>query len=121
MDILPMLIQALAVSALSITIARAKIMAPLRERSKGKLRELLHCPYCLSHWVSFGIVGVVDIPHMGNTPYVDYPLYAFGLIGLSALITGGIFRLLLWQESRIEDLEKDLVRSNEIIRGLTEK
>lgn len=104
--------QALAISAFSITVTRAKVLARLRENTTGKVRDLLHCPYCISHWCAFILLMLVNVPELSMYRVSDYILYAFCLVGISAIITGSIFRLLLWQESRIEDLELALNTAN---------
>ncbi|MFT3766001.1 MAG: hypothetical protein QM820_10855 [Minicystis sp.] len=45
--------------ALSHTIARERIFAPLRERLGGMntwAGYLVSCPYCVSHWIAFIVV-----------------------------------------------------------------
>ncbi len=58
------IIVALAVASSSVTITRSSVFKPLRDKFDWKL---LHCPYCLSHWIAapfawmFGIVGVFAV------------------------------------------------------------
>src|SRR5262249_13456834 len=78
---------ALAVSAFSITVTRAKVMEPLRKKTKGKVRDLLHCPYCISHWASFFALAFVNVPVISSSRVFDYAVFAFSIVGLSALIT----------------------------------
>jgi type VI protein secretion system component VasK len=75
-------VRLLAVSAvvmgISHTIARERIFLPLRERLGGGGKErwlgsLVSCPYCVSHWVAFVLVPLMDV----------YPLrtpHAWGLL-----------------------------------------
>lgn len=132
MDVAVVVSQALAIAAFSITLTRAKVMAPLRERSRGKLRDLLHCPYCISHWAALAITALTYEPLTYAAPLIpqmlgtglrfgDYVIYGFALVGLSALIIGAIFRLLLWQENRIEDLERDLNKAKAVLATLAEE
>ena len=49
-----LILLALAVSAASVTITLSAIFRPLRGIVDVKI---LHCPYCLSHWLAIGAVG----------------------------------------------------------------
>ena len=61
-------ITGLAVSAISTTVTKALVFKPLRDRFKysegdefkPSLFMLVHCPYCLSHWVTFGLVLAIS-------------------------------------------------------------
>lgn len=67
----------LAVTAVSYTITRASIFENFRqfvEDRSEKLGELFRCPYCLSHWVTFGAAIA-----LGGTPAVDTGNWVVGL------------------------------------------
>jgi hypothetical protein len=85
-------IQALAVAAITLTITRGSIFAPLRRWLAGRvydtqvnvkrnemLFDLFTCPYCTAHWVSF----VVVLPWHGF-------LQAFAVIALASAFMGVI-------------------------------
>ena len=50
---------ALAVSAASVTITLSAAFRPIRDAVSRRAVAwgILHCPYCLSHWLSFAAVG----------------------------------------------------------------
>ncbi len=87
-------IVSLAVATVSLTMTRAVITKPLREwiKSKSKwLGELFSCPYCFSHWVSFGAVLVVR-PTLTATWYpVDLLISALAITALASMLCGLIF------------------------------
>jgi hypothetical protein len=60
--------------------------------------DLIHCPYCTSHWVGFFLM-VIFHPRMvvsGNI-FFDYIATTFALIFLIALSAGTVFKL-FWRE-----------------------
>lgn len=67
----------LAVMCIANTISRERIFKPVRDKLGGKdtwAGYLISCPYCLSHWLAFGMVPLFDmriltIPH-------DWPVAA---------------------------------------------
>jgi hypothetical protein len=95
---------AFAVAALSITIARSSFTNWLRDILDKRIPiigKLLSCPYCVSHWVAFGISFWMFYP--------EWPLLlfaTFALVGASALIIGVIMRLFLSHEDEIEHLRR---------------
>ena len=57
-----LLIIALCVAAISFTISTTSMFKWLRELVSPihyKIEELIHCPYCLSHWITFIILLIV--------------------------------------------------------------
>lgn len=56
MEATTLLLLALAVSSASFTISTTSIFKGFREKVSSyhhKLEELIHCPWCLSHWITF--------------------------------------------------------------------
>ncbi len=57
MNYLQLIIISLAVASISFTISKSSIFKPVRLficKHSSFLGELFSCPYCISHWVSFG-------------------------------------------------------------------
>ncbi len=93
------LVLSVVVWAVSTTIARARVLRPLRlwvKRRSDYLGEGLSCQYCVSHWVAF-LVTLLFQPRLLPAavwpasqpwllPLADYFASAFAIIGLSALI-----------------------------------
>lgn len=87
---------ALAVSALSMTLTKAKVFKGTREWIKDRstwLGGLITCPYCTSHWFAFGAV-VVYRPRIvdSGTPVLDLAVTAFAVVALAAFSSGLIYR-----------------------------
>jgi hypothetical protein len=97
---------AFAVAALSITIARSSFTNWLRDMLDDRvpiIGKLLSCPYCVSHWVAFGVSFWMFYP---NWPLLLFSTFA--LVGASAVTIGVIMRLFLFHEDEIEHLRKVL-------------
>lgn len=63
-ELLELLLVSAVVMGLSHTIAKERIFAPLRDRLGGKetwLGYLVSCPYCVSHWLAFVAVPLMDL------------------------------------------------------------
>jgi len=59
-DYLDALAISLAVATASMTLTKAKIFDSLRQGVAHRspwLGELIHCPYCASHWISLALVA----------------------------------------------------------------
>lgn len=105
---------ALAVSAFSLTVTRAKVTGSFRDRMAKKNKffgDLVSCPYCFSHWVA--AVGVIlwqpRTTEIALWPWLlwplDYVLSAFVIIGIAALISGttlALFGKEVASEKRVE-------------------
>ena len=91
-----MLYLALATAAISLTISKTRAFATVREAIMARndwLGHFVGCPYCVSHWVSFGfVVFYRDALPVG-------PITAlFAIVGASALVCGVLMNL-IWGES----------------------
>lgn len=90
MGALTFLIVGLAVYRVTRLIIADKITQPLRERTvdklpeASKLRELFHCPFCISIYVAFFAFGCWEL-NATATLWVSTPLAL-------AAVTGLIFR-----------------------------
>jgi hypothetical protein len=95
-DLISLFVLSLAVAALSLTLTKAKVSAPARRWIKKKsywLGELASCPYCMSHWLSFGMVAAFRpvIAHSGFF-LLDLFVSAFAIVAIAAMAVGLIFK-----------------------------
>lgn len=78
----------LAVAAISYTVSFTSIFAGLREKVERHtpFGELIHCPYCLSHYVAFIIMLFIDpfFDFCAN-PVINFIISWFAVIGGVAL------------------------------------
>ena len=91
-----LIVAALAVSAVSLTMTKARLTRPLRQSVGSRsawLGELFDCPYCFSHWVSFAAVAVAR-PVVTSTGLllIDLLISAFAVIALAAMFSGLVYR-----------------------------
>lgn len=84
----------LAVATVSLTMTRAVISKPFRTWLKSKNKwfgELFSCPYCFSHWVSFGAILAVR-PTLTDSWYpVDLLISALAVTAIASMWCGLIF------------------------------
>lgn len=81
------------------------------------LAQLVSCPYCLSHWVAAAFVIPLGLNPLSDAGwFVGYSVSIFAVVGMSALITGAVLRLLLMQESEIRALEGALNDAKKTIK-----
>jgi hypothetical protein len=78
----------LATAAISLTITRARIFEEVRvgiDSVSEWLGDLIHCPYCTSHWIAFAFC-VWYKPRVLQSDWVimDVTLSAFAIIAISA-------------------------------------
>lgn len=87
------LILSFVISSISFTISTTSMFTWLREILSSvheKLEELIHCPWCLSHWVI--IVMFVLLSSLGVQPYnvsgnyfLDFIITGFAMTFVSGL------------------------------------
>ena len=99
-----MFVLAMAVGAVSMTAAKAKVFRPWRlwvARHSKFFGDLVACPYCTSHWASmFAVAWFQPRLTASNWPYfgpvlntvVDLVVSIFALVALSAFWCGVIFK-----------------------------
>lgn len=90
MHIIQLFLISLAISAISYTISRTEIFKPIRKLICSRLNwlgKLISCPYCLSHWVSFGMIF-----YFYKTISFEVFILTFAMVALSAIWTGMISR-----------------------------
>ena len=95
-ELIKVVILAMAVSPASLTITKTKVFKPFREAVAKRsywLGELFSCPYCLSHWLSFGAVALFKpvVVSCGFFFLVDYAVSAFIIVGVAGLLSGAIY------------------------------
>ncbi len=93
-QLLEILFIGLAVASLSMTVAKSNVTERVRKqvsRLGHWASELIHCPYCLSHWFAFVLVWW----RIGGCPGDVFVLTVFGVVTISSLASLGIARLFL--------------------------
>lgn len=90
MNILTLLLLAAAVSSIAFTITTTGIFLWFRELVSPihhKIEELVHCPWCLGHWITFVILLLPGIKFYQFTEIVwmNFFITAFSIMGLSGL------------------------------------
>ena len=100
---------ALAAASVTLTISRSSLFREARLWVLGQskwLGLLFKCPYCMGHWVSFGLMLVYHpkLFDSGCLP-IDYLATAFALITLNTIICDVIMYLMPFapDEGRVED------------------
>ncbi len=87
---------ALAVSACSMTLTKAKVFKGAREwvgTWSRWLYGLATCPYCMSHWLAFAAVAAYrPRPVRSGVLLLDLAVAAFAIIALAAFSSGVIYR-----------------------------
>ena len=82
---------ALMVASVSFTITTTSIFKWFRELVSpihGKIEELIHCPYCLGHWITFAVLFFIYDYSVSPAFF----LQAFAVMGLVAIFHYVILR-----------------------------
>lgn len=85
------LMLALATSAISVTIARSKFFASMRDWIADRniwFGNLVSCHYCTSHWVAISLVAIYEPRILNGYWLCDLFVSTFAIIALSAVISG---------------------------------
>lgn len=93
---------ALATAAISVTISKARIFASAREWIASRntwLGELVSCSYCTSHWVAIALVAIYRPVLIPQWFIVDLIVSVFGMVAISAVISGVIIKLNPFRDS----------------------
>jgi hypothetical protein len=85
------IISAFVVSCISFTITWTSIFRPIREKIGSwhpKLDELMHCPWCFSHYVAFIMVytSELEVPIVSDIAFYQFMFTSFAIIGISGVI-----------------------------------
>lgn len=87
---------ALAVASVTITLTRSTLFEPLRawvDNRSELLGELIYCPYCTSHYISFVAVLLFQpVVATSGVHVFDLIASAFAMITFSALFCGLILK-----------------------------
>jgi len=113
---LTLIILSFATAAISMTVSKAKVSAPVRSWVASKsvwLGKMLDCPYCVSHWIALGLFLINPVPF---NPFISI----FAIIALATIIEGTMLRLLFVQENQIDDLKEALADAHDVIKELIE-
>lgn len=90
-----LLFLALATSAASMTVSKAKVFKGIRAWLRGAwpwLGELVSCPYCTSHWVAVVMVAIWrPRPMDSGLMLLDLAASALAIVTLAAGFSGLIF------------------------------
>jgi len=90
------IVLAFAAAAISTTITKAFIFAPMREwifKRNEWFGELFSCPYCMSHWVGFVLVAIYRPILVEMCFVIDLLISVFVLVAISAIVSGLILKL----------------------------
>ena len=93
---------ALAGSTISMTLTKAMIFKPLRDKIKSKsdfFGDLFTCPYCMSHWVNLLLLELTQPSLLSLFPRIIIPgvnhvLVWLALVAISAYGSGLIYKAL---------------------------
>ena len=96
-NLLTLAFLALAVSVVSLTVAKTRAFSVIRERTSAKsewLGYLFSCPYCLSHWISFLVVVVYrPITVSSGMLLADLAVSAFVIVALATMSSWVIYHV----------------------------
>jgi hypothetical protein len=110
MEWLTLLALGVAAGAISFTITKTHITEPIRTHLKLRQWDMLHylfsCPYCMSHWVSLGLVI------FAGPGLLHWAIETMVLVGLAGFVSGGLMRAFYIQEQENAELQRQL---NELI------
>lgn len=88
-----LILLALCLSTVTFTISSTGIFEPVRKllsKIHLKVEELIHCPFCLSHWVviffSFFFYNAIEPEPILGIYWFDFIVNAFAIICISAVI-----------------------------------
>lgn len=94
-ELITTVVLGIAIGAVSFTIARTKITQPLRAKIAGKntwLGNLVGCPYCVSHWLSFAAAGLYRPRIVDLWLPLDVLVAAMVMVAISAFTWGLIHK-----------------------------
>ena len=91
-----------AVGAASMTVSKAKLFRPVRSFTRRKSKpvaELVQCPYCTSHWLSF-LLTALYLPRAASPWWVlAWFVSAMAIVALSSVTC----KLIDWTYSFSDD------------------
>jgi hypothetical protein len=94
-SIIGMIVVAMAVATISMTLSKGKVFIGLREWIDNRsdfFGDLIHCPYCTSHWVAFFACLVFQPILITSGIWIfDIILSAFAVTMMASVFSGLIF------------------------------
>jgi hypothetical protein len=104
-------ILAVAVAAVSMTVARAKVSKGFRDWVASKstwLGDLFNCPYCISHWITFAAVAWYR-PRVVTSGFIlfDWIVSVFLIVAMASLVSGVIRLASFPNDGGYAEKEKD--------------
>ena len=90
-DVLRLLVLALATSAISVTITRSGVFLGFRNfvaKHSSWFGDLVHCPYCISHWVSLVLLWWYGLRILPETHWlVNLLVSALAVVAIASFFT----------------------------------
>lgn len=132
--IVSLVVLACSVSAVSLTITKAKVFEWLRNvMAKWKYPgELFKCSYCMSHWVSFILVAVYR-PVVIRSPFwiLDLAVSAFMVVSMATMISWLVYNaykkldvesaLILQLRQALQKAQEKIVEQDRLLKADREK
>ena len=96
MEIISLIFLSLMVSVISLTITKARIFYALRKKVDEKnkwLGDLIHCPYCTSHWIAlFVVINYHPTVINSGNAIKDGLVSVFSIVAFSTIFSWIIYR-----------------------------
>lgn len=90
------IVLAFAVSAISMTLSKARIFKAIRQAINARnqwLGELVNCPYCTIHWIAFAAIALYrPVLVVSGLWILDLFVSAFVVIAVASVVAGWIFQ-----------------------------
>jgi hypothetical protein len=104
----------LAVGAMSMTISKAKLFRATRRfiaRKSESVGELIECPYCIGHWLSF-VLAAIYFPRVliSRCWILDWFVSAMATVALSAVTCKLIDWTYSFSEGGLKDRDADALQ-----------
>lgn len=118
---LTLLYLALATSAISVTIAKARAFETPRTwitTHSALFGKLVSCAYCVSHYVAFVLILLVQPKLVEGSLLLNIVVGIFAIIALATLITGGVMRALWMHETEVWNLREELEKAHTALKEL---
>lgn len=110
----------LAVSAASLSLAKAHLLEPLRVGLRYRapwLSKGLGCPWCLSHWLMGGYVWLL----WPQLPWLGWGVITLAGVALSGLVMGLLIKLLLLGQAEFNAMHDELIATRRVLESVTTK
>lgn len=95
-----MIVESLAIATITTTITKSVLFAPIRDSKYLFIRQLLHCPYCLAHYVSLIVaIYILPVPSTWAQCVHQYLVTVFALVAISSIFTFPLILYLRWLDN----------------------